>query len=71
LNGRPRNYRTAVERVLTEYARFLTTDTEIACETLFDRVNDRYLLVEVVWEDGYRIHGLLLHIDILGGKLWI
>lgn len=64
-------YRAAVERVLTEYAEFLTTDAEIVCETVFDRVNDRYLMVEVGWEDGYRIYGCLLHIDILGGKLWI
>ncbi len=64
-------YRMAVERVLTEYAEFLTTDAEIVCETVFDRGSDRYLLVEVGWEDGYRIYGPLLHIDVIGGKLWI
>ncbi len=64
-------YRAAVERVLTEYAQFLTTGAEIVCETVFDRASDRYLLVEVGWEDGYRIYGALLHIDILGGKFWI
>ena len=65
------SYRAAVERVLTEYAQFLTTDAEIVCETVFDRVHDHYLMVEVGWEDGYRIYGPLLHIDIIGGKLWI
>ncbi|MGI4790430.1 MAG: XisI protein [Janthinobacterium lividum] len=64
-------YRTAIERVLTEYAHFLTTDAEIVCETVFDRVRDRYLLVEIGWENGYRIYGPLLHIDICEGKLWI
>ena len=63
--------RAVVERVLTEYARFLTTDAETVCETVFDRDTDRYLLVEVGWENGYRIYGSLLHIDIVGGKLWI
>lgn len=66
-----KTYRTATERVLTEYARFLTTDAETICETVFDRVNDRYLVVEVGWENGYRIYGSLLHIDIFDGKLWI
>ena len=65
------SYRTAVERVLTEYAEFLATDPEILCETVFDNVSDHYLLVEVGWENGYRIYGPLLHIDILDGKLWI
>ena len=65
------DYREAVERVLTEYAQFLTTDAETVCETVFDRVNDRYLMVEIGWENGYRIYGPLLHVDICGGKLWI
>ena len=56
---------------LREYAEFLTTDAENVCETIFDRTGDHYLLVEVGWEAGYRIYGPLLHIDILGGKLWI
>lgn len=65
------DYRMATERVLTDYARFLTTDAETVCETVFDRVSDHYLLVEVGWENGYRIYGALIHIDILEGKLWI
>ena len=64
-------YRVATERVLTEYARFLTTDAETVCETVFDRVNDRYLIVEVGWEKGRRIYGTLLHVDVFDGKLWI
>ena len=64
-------YRAVVERVLTDYAQFLTTDVDTVCETVFDRANDRYLLVEIGWENGYRIYGPLLHIDICGGKLWI
>jgi hypothetical protein len=64
-------FRDSVERILTEYAEFLTTDAVSVCETVFDRRNDRYLLVEVGWEDGYRIYGTLIHIDIEAGKLWI
>ena len=64
-------YPILIEQVLTEYAHFLTPEANTVCETVFDRVSDRYLLVEVGWEDGYRIYGTLLHIDILNGKLWI
>ena len=64
-------YRAVIERMLTEYAQFLNSDTDTACETVFDRSADRYLLVEIGWENGYRIYGTLLHIDICGGKLWI
>ena len=60
-----------VERVLTEYAEFLGDDAVTLCELVFDRQQDHYLLVEVGWENGYRVYGTLLHIDIIGGKLWI
>ena len=64
-------YRSATEQVLTDYANFLTTDSETVCETVFDRLRDRYLVVEVGWENGRRIYGTLLHVDVFGGKLWI
>ena len=60
-----------VERILMEYAEFLGDDAVTVCETVFDRLHDRYLLVEVGWENGYRIYGTLIHIDIKDGKLWI
>ncbi len=63
--------RDIVEHVLTEWADFLGDDGVSACELVFDRRQDHYLLVEAGWENGCRIYGTLLHIDIQGGKLWI
>ncbi len=63
--------RDIVERVLMEYAEFLGDDSISVCELVFDRRQDRYLLVEVGWENGYRVYGTLLHIDIQNDKLWI
>lgn len=69
------SYREALEHVLNEWADFLNTglrpDKGAVCEVVFDRPRDRYLLVEAGWEKGYRIHGTLLHVDIVDGKLWI
>lgn len=71
----PDVYRDALEHVLNEWADFLNTglrpDTGAVCEVVFDRQRDRYLLVEAGWEKGYRIHGTLIHVDIIDGKLWI
>ena len=63
--------RDAVERLLTEYAEFLGDDGVSACELVFDRLRDHYLLVETGWENNARIYGTLIHVDIIGGKLWI
>jgi hypothetical protein len=64
-------YRDIIEKVLKEYADFLSGDEEVEVELVFDRERDRYLLVEAGWQNGYRVYGTLLHIDIVDHKLWI
>ncbi|HEY9850813.1 MAG TPA: XisI protein [Leptolyngbyaceae cyanobacterium] len=63
--------RDIIEKVLKEYADFLGSDEEVQMELVFDRDRDRYLLVETGWQNGYRIYGTLLHIDIIDNQLWI
>ncbi len=63
-------YRRIVERVLTEYAEIPYAYGEIHTQTIFDRAKDHYLLVNVGWDER-RVHGCLVHIDIVDGKLWI
>lgn len=64
-------YRQIIETVLTEYARVPYAYGEIQTETIFDRVHDHYLLVNVGWRNERRIHGSIVHIDIINGKVWI
>ncbi|MDJ0738068.1 MAG: XisI protein [Nostocaceae cyanobacterium] len=64
-------YRFIVEQVLRDYAEFLGNDDHVRIEQVFDRESDRYILVETGWHDGDRIYDILLHIDIIDGKLWI
>lgn len=64
-------YRDVVEKVLKDYADFLGSDDQVLVELVFDREHERYLLVETGWQNGYRIYGTLLHIDIIDNKLWI
>ena len=64
-------YRQIVETIFTEYARLPYAYEDIRTEAVFDRGHDRYLLVNVGWDNGLRVHGGLVHIDIIDGKLWI
>jgi len=63
--------RETVERILTEYTRIPYAFGEIQTEAVFDRQHDRYLLVNVGWDSGKRVHGSLVHVDIIAGKVWI
>ncbi len=69
--GTVNRYRQLIEDVLEEYASIPYAYGEIQTEAVFDRSRDRYLLVNVGWEDGGRIHGALVHIDIIDCKIWI
>ena len=64
-------YRQIIETTLKEYASIPYAYGDIQTETVFDRANDHYLLVNVGWRDNRRIHGAIVHIDIINGKVWI
>jgi hypothetical protein len=64
-------YRDTVERVLTVYTQIPYAHGELRCEALFDRERDRYALITLGWNAGKRVHFPLVHIDIVGGKVWI
>ncbi|HEY6329669.1 MAG TPA: XisI protein [Blastocatellia bacterium] len=65
------HYRNVVEKLLTEYAMIPYAYGEVKTEPVFDRNGDHYLLVNVGWDQGLRVHGCLVHIDLIDGKLWI
>jgi hypothetical protein len=64
-------YRQIIEQILTDYASVPYAYGDIQTETIFDRTRDHYLLVNVGWRDDYRVHGAIVHIDILNGKIWV
>jgi len=64
-------YREIIRKVLEEYAGIPYAHGDIQTEIVIDRANDHYLLVNVGWRDDRRIHGSIVHIDIINGKIWI
>ncbi len=65
------NLAAAAQRVLIEFAEFLGDDKDCILELVFDAERDRYLLVELGWERGYRIYGTLIHLEVLNSKIWV
>jgi hypothetical protein len=64
-------YRQLVQSIIAEYAQIPYAHGDIQCETVSDRASDRYLLMLVGWEGIRRVHGCLIHVDIIDGKIWI
>ena len=64
-------WRDAIEQVLRDYAAIPYSYSAVKKETVFDRTQDRYLILIVGWEGHRYEHGCTFHIDIIGDKVWI
>ena len=64
-------YRQIVRHVLAAYAAIPYAYGDIHTGVVCDRDADRYLLMTVGWDQDKRVHGCLVHIDIIDGKVWI
>lgn len=70
---RVNQYRQAIQTFLHDYvtARRAKSGQDIGIETIFDRDNDRYLVLDIGWDGSRRIHNCIFHFDIKDGKIWI
>lgn len=64
-------YRKIIQEVLSQYLNIQYVNVDAQNEAVFDEKNDRYLVVSVGWQKYRRVHGVLIHIDIIDGKVWI
>jgi hypothetical protein len=65
-------YREIIRETLTPLLSRRYSGMEVQNEAVFDTQNDRYLVMSVGWQGRIRrIHGCLVHIDIINGKVWI
>lgn len=66
------HYRQLIQTILIEYTKIPYAHGNIQFETVFDQESDRYLLM-ILGRDhqNRRVHGCLVHIDIIKDKIWI
>lgn len=65
------NYRQIVQTILTEYAQLPYAYGQLERQLIIDQDKNHYLLLTLGWENKKRVHGCLIHIDIIDGKIWI
>lgn len=64
-------YRTIIQHVLLEYAAIPYAQGTLACKPLFDLERDRFALITEGWQGARRVHGCLVHIEIMNAKVWV
>lgn len=64
-------YREIVRGIIREYASYKPSHGEIETEAVIDPERDHYEVMHVGWDGVRRVHGAVVHVDIIGGKIWI
>lgn len=65
------NYRKIIKSVLEPYTKIPYAHGELTCKAVFDEVADSYLLISLGWDAARRVHGCLVHLDIIESKVWV
>src|SRR5713101_4731578 len=68
---RVERYREIVRGLVEEYARYKPSHGCIETEAVVDRDHDHYEVMHVGWDGVRRVHGSVVHLDIIGSKVWI
>src|SRR5437763_4439869 len=64
-------YRAIVRKLIDEYASYKPSHGKIETEAIVDPQRDHYEVMHVGWDGPRRVHGSVVHIDIIDGKIWI
>ena len=64
-------YRQIVQRLMDEYASYKSQNPDIEQELICDTKRDRYLLLNLGWENGHRIYNCFIHLELRDEKVWI
>jgi hypothetical protein len=63
--------REIIRRALRRHVDTRYAHGDIKNEAVFDEANARYLVVSQGWMGHKRVHGCLIHVEIIDGKIWI
>ena len=63
--------RPIVRKLIQEYAGHTPSHGEIQTEAIIDDEKGHYEVMHVGWHGDRRIHGSVIHIDIINDKIWI
>ncbi len=64
-------YRHIIKTILNEHAQRKYSHGEIERLPICDENLDSYLLLNVGWDKHRRVHGIVFHLRIRDGKIWV
>jgi hypothetical protein len=65
------HYRSLIHKVLEEYHKLSSGNSDIESALLLDPIRDQYLLLKMGWDQDSRIKRNVIHLRLKDQKIWI
>lgn len=65
------NYRQIIRSVLKPYINIVYANMKVENRAAFDAETDQYIILSEGWNENQHLHGILIHVEIMDGKVWI
>ena len=65
------HYKDIIQNLIHQYANYKPSHGEITTEAVIDSQLKHYEVIHVGWDGERRVHGSIIHIDIIDDKVWI
>lgn len=63
--------REVIQEKLKEYTEIPYAYGDLQCRLIVSEDRNNFLLITLGWEDDVQVHGCLVHIEVIGDKIWI
>ncbi|MCC5622351.1 XisI protein [Nostoc sp. CHAB 5715] len=64
-------YQKIIEDILNEYIKIPYANRQLETKLIIDRTATNYIVMTLGWQGEERVHGCIIHIEIIDGKIWI
>jgi XisI protein len=64
-------YRQIIRSALKSYADISYANVSVKNRSAFDVETDQYIILSEGWDNDQHLHGVLIHVEIIDGKVWI
>lgn len=65
------NYPALIKQILLEYTKYKPVYGDIETTVSFDDEHSNYTLLQAGWDGDDYLHGAVVHVQIINGKIWI
>lgn len=60
-----------IEDILNEYIKIPYANRQLETKLIIDRTATNYIVMTLGWQGEERVHGCIIHIEIIDGNIWI